>query len=423
LSFALVQSKSGTATSGTTVTVTLTSSTTAGNCLVVYAGAYQSASAPTVNGVTLGGSAGNFAQAVWDFVGCDAEIWVDQNCAGGQTSVVITFAAGAGSSLGMGAWVEEWSGVALTSPADKNAVNDGTSTSPSSGSTGTLSGANELAGGVIAATQSITGPSSPWTNQSQLTAGGLRLVAGHQVVSATTALTYSGTMSSGAWTAAIVTLKSSTTPVSSSDTGSGADSSGITAPISGTDTGSGADVGVIDQPGTETGSGAESSSVTVSVPGAVLTSAPAVPGQMWPGSIWPGNPVTATTTPGGDTGAGAERATVGVTDSDTGAGADAGSAVLGALGLDTGTGTDAGSITAATILGTDTGTGAESSSITVTLPAATDTGSGADVATVGVTDSDSGTATEFATQAPYVPPPIALWRAPDKLSLTGGTMR
>ena len=209
----LVQSKSGTATAGTTVTITLTGSTTAHNCLVVYAGAYQSSVGPTVSGITLGGSAGNFNQEDFEpFGNADAEIWSDRDCAGGQTSVVVTFSAGSGSNLGMAAWVEEWSGLLTTPPADQVSGDTGTGTSPTSGATGTLAQATELAAGVIAATQSVTGPSSPWVNQSLLTAGGLRLMAGHQVVAATTPVTYSGTMTSGTWEAVIVTFKAASSP-------------------------------------------------------------------------------------------------------------------------------------------------------------------------------------------------------------------
>src|SRR5580692_6602601 len=106
----LVQSKSGSATSGTTITVTLTSNTTAGNCLVVCAGDYAGTFPATVTGITLGGSAGNFTLGESKNTSAepDAEIWADPNCAGGQTSVVVTFSA---TVTDAAVWVMEWSGV------------------------------------------------------------------------------------------------------------------------------------------------------------------------------------------------------------------------------------------------------------------------------------------------------------------------
>ncbi len=403
-------------------------STTAGNCLLVLiASKGSSGSAASVSGITLGGAAGNFASLAaahgtdgfsdW----ADAFAWADPSCAGGQTAIVIS-----GSNLGVasgsgGVTILEIQQIAASSPLDKSSTGNGISSSFASGSTAATTVAAELWAAIAATPGSASGPGSPWTDESP--AGGAAAAA-YQIVSSTGAASYSGNCNDEAWAALVVTLKQGSTLVSGWDTGSGADSSSIAVALPATaDTGSGADAGVIDQPGTETGTGAETSTLTASVPGAVLTSAPAFPGQMWPGSIWPGNPVTATTTPGGDTGSGAETATVGVAGSDTGTGADAGSQTFGALGLDTGTAAESGAILAATIAGSDTGSGAETSSIAATLPTTADTGSGADVAKVGVSSADTGAGAESATQAPYVPPPIVLWKAGDKLSMRGGTMR
>jgi len=60
----LVQSKSATAAASSTVSVTLTSATTAGNMLVVCVVTSASPSNPTVTGITIGGSADNFASVV-----------------------------------------------------------------------------------------------------------------------------------------------------------------------------------------------------------------------------------------------------------------------------------------------------------------------------------------------------------------------
>jgi len=210
---ALVQAKSGTASSGTTVTVTLTASTTAGNCLVIYVGAVQGTTNPTVSGITLGGSAANVVnvKSVNNNADTDCEIWIIWNIAGGQTSVVITFTAGTGTGQGNAAWVEEWSGLlATSSPVDTPTANgtNGVSTTPSSGSTGTLSQPGELVVGAISAfNQAITGPASPWVNEADIGAGNADLIAGHQVVSSTGAQAYSGTVTSTAWGAVVAGLK------------------------------------------------------------------------------------------------------------------------------------------------------------------------------------------------------------------------
>lgn len=210
-----VQSASGTATAGTTITVTLSSPTTAGNCLIVKVGTFESTAAPTVSGITLGGSAGNFADAKNISTGtvfCD--IWTDQNCAGGQTSVVVTLTGGAGSFPCYAAVVEEWSGVQTASAVDT--VNGGASsgTTFSSGSSGTLAQPNEVVvGAAYVESSTITGPGAPWTELSAVVVTNsiinCALQCGYQVVSATTAQTYSGTNGSGPWASVIVSLKGS----------------------------------------------------------------------------------------------------------------------------------------------------------------------------------------------------------------------
>lgn len=368
-------------------------STTAGNCLLVLVGSKNTSGAASVSSVKLGGAAGNFASlaaahgtdsfTAW----CDAFAWADPNCAGGQTAVAIS-----GTDLNLasgdgGVTILEISGIAASSPLDASSTGDAISSNFSSGGAATAV-ANELWAAVAATTGSAAGPGSPWTDESP--AGGA-VAAGYQIVSSTGTATYAGTCTNEAWAALVVTLKQGSVLVSSSDSGSGADSSAIAATASGTETGSGADVGVIDQRGTETGSGADTASLAASVPGA-------------------------------DTGSGADVATVGVAGSDSGSGADSATAVLGATGAETGTGTDTAAITGAGIPAGDTGTGADTTSIAAALPAAADTGSGAEAAEVVITSSDTGTGTELASQARYIPPPAVLWKAPDKLSKTGGVM-
>lgn len=196
----LVQSKSATGTSGTSLTVTLTSNTTAGNCLVVTIGTLENTDNPTVSGITLGGSADNWAAGNTAYSNADANaaIWVDPGCAGGQTSVVISMTGGAGGSTQIAAYVMEWSGLATSSVVDKHpAGQNAQASSWTSGSSGTLTQAVEVAIGVIYADGSgtLTTPGSPWTELAQVTTTSCKLGTGYQVTSATTALTYSGTTS------------------------------------------------------------------------------------------------------------------------------------------------------------------------------------------------------------------------------------
>jgi hypothetical protein len=210
----LVQVKSGTGTTSP-ITVTLTSATTAGNCLVVAVGEGNSTTNPTVTGITLGGSADNFAIAASLKNNSDAnvEIWTDQNCAGGQTSVAVSFNAGTGAGNGYTVFVYEFSGVATASAVDKtNATGAASGSTWTSGSSGTLSSANEVAVGIgvgigSAGAPTVAGPSSPWINETAISAARTESVSGYQVVSATTALTYSGTISAGRNAGVIVTLK------------------------------------------------------------------------------------------------------------------------------------------------------------------------------------------------------------------------
>ena len=214
-----VQSVSFNASTGTSVTVTI-SATGTGNCLVVYFAAKQITTTPHVSGITLGGAAGNFALAAQELPGtsnCEAEIWTDRNATSGQTSVVISWTGGSGAILGVAGRVEEWAGIITgSSPVDKTNTGTAASSSWSSGSTGTLTQASEVVVGMVAepggSGNTITGPSSPWTNQAQVNSStNVGMMSGWQQVSATTAQTYSGTLvTSNTYAAVIVSLLAST---------------------------------------------------------------------------------------------------------------------------------------------------------------------------------------------------------------------
>lgn len=208
---AFVQSASNTAAGGTTVTVTLSGNTGAGNCLVVATQGSAGAN-PAVSGITLGGAAGNFAQLVSAGTAGTTEsileIWADPNCAGGQTSVVVTWAA----TLTAGCvWVYEFSGIATASILDKSSTHFTTTTNATwdSGTTATTTQAVELwFGAACGRSTTITGPSSPWNNSTQISNTNRDLLVGYQIVSATGTADYSGSYSPNSFEeSAVVTLK------------------------------------------------------------------------------------------------------------------------------------------------------------------------------------------------------------------------
>lgn len=206
----LVQHAQGSA-QASSVTVTLGSNTTAGNCVVAAIGIITNGNFAntTVSSITLGGSAGNFSQLAADADG-SAFIWADPNCAGGQTSVAVTAAAG----TQIFADVYEFSGLVSSSVLDKNSTGDNGSgsTSWTSGATATTTRPVEAWIGVVATGGDLTatGPSSPWTNEPQQAFGGkfgATELSGYQITSATGAATYSGTFSVSSISAvAVVTL-------------------------------------------------------------------------------------------------------------------------------------------------------------------------------------------------------------------------
>ena len=203
-------------------------STTAGNCLVVCVFLYDAAggSARTVSGITIGGSADNFGSSASVAAGSSsantgrAEIWCDPDCAGGQTSLVVTLSGALGGSLiGFCVQYYEISGLALSSVADQTAGNAGASSASwTSTATGSTSQASEIAIGMTGnfggSTVTITGPGSPWTNETQLNAGmDAALLSGYDILSSTGTATYSGSLStSEPYAAAVVTLKGASTP-------------------------------------------------------------------------------------------------------------------------------------------------------------------------------------------------------------------
>ena len=214
---ALVQSVSATGTV-TPLPLTLPSASTPGNCLVACIGGSGTSGNPTVSGITLGGAAGNFAQALTEGVPSTASeslyIWSDWNCGGGQTAVSIAFSAFTGS---VDATVMEFSGLFNTNPVDQTAGQDndaGVTSWTSTGTSATSQPVEVAVGCVVGYNASgigtITGPTSPWNLLTQVTSASTHfgLLAGYQLLSASAAVTYAGSFAASSnYAAGVVTFK------------------------------------------------------------------------------------------------------------------------------------------------------------------------------------------------------------------------
>lgn len=218
MSIAFVQAASNTTAVSASVTVTLSQPTTAGNCLVACVANGAGSTLAFVSSVTLGGSADNWAVLKTSgSTTAGAEVlsaWADPNCAVGQTSVVITCSGGGNATL---AWVFEFSGIATSAILDQFGTFDsvaGTNPSFSVSTGGATTQASELAiGCAYGFNQTITGPSSPWINESTLTSGSRNLQAGYNILSSTGTVTYAGSFGGATFNGQIlVTLFAAATP-------------------------------------------------------------------------------------------------------------------------------------------------------------------------------------------------------------------
>ena len=204
-----------------TGTCSFTNPTTAGNCVVVFIFTYAlSGQTITTTGITLGGSAGNFQQAVavqTRPVSGDTEYlaaWFDPDCAG-QTAVVasVTNATWQGKYTGTGLILMELSRVASSSALDvtSKSAAGATGTAANSGTTARTSVAGEMALGAAVPAATFTGYDRSYTNVTMSN----NCVAGHMaVVNAGTAVSYTATCNEdNVYGAIVFTLKpASATP-------------------------------------------------------------------------------------------------------------------------------------------------------------------------------------------------------------------
>ncbi len=204
---------------GTSFAFTPTAPATAGNLLAVVA-CYRAASGgtngPTISSIadTATGGSNSYSLAKSSSAASqtsEVDVWfVDPaNSKSTVGTVTITFS----ESCDVGVTWYEVSGIA-SSPHDStaDAASSGASTGPTV-TTGTLAQASEiLLGGIDWQSGSITesaAPASPWTNAAvQLPSNRVTTRSSYQITSATTAVTYSDTLSASAtWAICVACFK------------------------------------------------------------------------------------------------------------------------------------------------------------------------------------------------------------------------
>ena len=189
------------------LTAALPNPTGTGNTLVACITTSGSTGNPAVSSITLGGSADHWQAAVTDPGGLFAAIiWYDPACASGQTSVTLTCSGGSGLNGNIYLAVFE---VAGSLASDQGSHGDATTgaTVWSSGATPTTTQPPEIYFGVAMGSTSIptvTGVGA-WTTQST-GAGQFDQIAGYQQAATAGTGTFSGTMSSGGYAAAVATF-------------------------------------------------------------------------------------------------------------------------------------------------------------------------------------------------------------------------
>ncbi len=203
---ALVQTKKGDVTSGTTLTIDITASGS-GNLLLVAFNTYKTTVSSVVD------SAGNTWTQDWYATHSSINAYgyhlPAASNTGGITSVTITIAA----SADLAASVDEWSGV--TSTMDGIAPSGtGDAATASSGSL-TTANANDLLWGAIGTdVETVSAVATGWTSEGTQTTNNVAITAAYQVVSATGSYTLSGTLSaSGVYAADFVAFEAGSAPV------------------------------------------------------------------------------------------------------------------------------------------------------------------------------------------------------------------
>src|SRR6185312_8290690 len=377
-----------------------------------------------------------------------SEIWYLANIASGITSLTVT---GTGTVTADAYWIIwEIAGLGTAPTVDKTSAGPlkaGT-TSWTSNATAALSAAAELAIGITAhgpntgAGGTITGPATLWTNQTSFFwSGGGTAIGGHQITSATTAVTYSGTTSTfDFYTAVVATFLPGTgtagppftaipgpsrhprlrlpvviplflppTQFPLADIAAAEEdltSTGIQATVPEADTGAAVESSVASAtvPVADTGAATEGLSVTAAVPLAdpgagadAEAAATSVP--LADEGAAAETPTVAAATPLGDTAGGTDGNQVGIPTSDAAGATEALAVSVAASLADDGAAADANRVGIPT---SDAGAAADAVAISSAISFA-DAGAAADANAVGIPTGDSGAAAEALAVAATVP--------------------
>jgi len=197
-------------------TASFTSSTTAGNCVVAILCTYATTNVTiSTSAVTLGGNADNFRQLASvqsGFASSDtqyAAIWIDQQCAGGQTAVAATV-SNATWTDGAAIILLELAGVAVSNPWDLNFTSTDsatTGTAITSGTAGATIVAGEFVIGVAYPDNGVTAESGSFTNITVGSSPYTATVGTATIATVGSTLAYTATGgSSGIWSALEVAL-------------------------------------------------------------------------------------------------------------------------------------------------------------------------------------------------------------------------
>jgi len=203
----LVQNVSAQGSAVSSLSATFASSNAAGNLIIAFVRA-----STTTQTVTLTDSSRNtYVQAVSQTQSSDGHqihIYYAKNIAAGPNTVTAAFS---GSNNHPWLAIYEYSGLSTTSPLDRTAAAQGSSSLASSGATATTTGANELvfAGlGLPSSSSATAAAGSGYTlEQQDTTAGGSRAATENQAVAATGAYTGTFTLNAAAdWSAVLATF-------------------------------------------------------------------------------------------------------------------------------------------------------------------------------------------------------------------------
>lgn len=198
----------GTASSGTTISVTLAQTPSQGNKLIAAIVANQTSGTESVSSITQTGVTWNRVVQI-NPVACD-EIWIGDVASGASTSVTVTFAQSVFAAI---ADICEWSGLA-TNPVDTTATTGGTtSTQTSTGTISMTAQADELWIGTVGVyNQAQSDPTNSFTmldGEFLNVSGGVSQSYLYRIVSSTGSASSGTTIgtSSNAWQGCIATFK------------------------------------------------------------------------------------------------------------------------------------------------------------------------------------------------------------------------